>query len=55
MCLFHTVPTDSSGRYIVSEANKLGSPASHGCVRLTVPDVKWLYEQLPQGTTVHIY
>ncbi|WP_165541109.1 L,D-transpeptidase, partial [Bifidobacterium longum] len=37
------------------EPNKLGSPASHGCVRLTVPDVKWLYEQLPQGTTVHIY
>ncbi|KFI47936.1 L,D-transpeptidase family protein [Bifidobacterium biavatii] len=53
--LFHTVPTDAQGRYIVSEANKLGRPASHGCVRLTVPDAKWLFDQLPQGTTVRIH
>ncbi|RSX52593.1 L,D-transpeptidase [Bifidobacterium callimiconis] len=52
--LFHTVPTDSNGEYIVSEAEKLGAPASHGCVRLTVADAKWLYEQLPGGTPVVI-
>lgn len=52
--LFHTVPTDANGDYIVQEAEKLGVPASHGCVRLTVADAKWLYEQLPTGTPVHI-
>ncbi|RSX53519.1 peptidase [Bifidobacterium goeldii] len=53
--LFHSVPTDANGNYIVSEANKLGHPASHGCVRLSIPDAKWLYEQLPSGVQVHIY
>ncbi|MBT1166668.1 L,D-transpeptidase [Bifidobacterium simiarum] len=52
--LFHTVPTDRAGRYIVPEAEKLGRPASHGCVRLTVADARWLYEQLPRGTHVTI-
>lgn len=52
--LFHTVPTDRSGRYIASEAEKLGRPASHGCVRLSVSDAQWLYRQLPEGTPVSI-
>ena len=30
----------------------LGSPASHGCVRLRVEDAKWIYFNLPEGTTV---
>lgn len=53
--LFHSVPTDFQGRYIMSEAYKLGQPVSHGCVRLSVPDAKWLYDQLPAGTPVFIY
>ena len=52
--LFHTVPVDASGNYIVSEAMKLGRPASHGCVRLTIPDARFLYENLPDGTRVTI-
>lgn len=52
--LFHTVPTDSDGNYIVSEAEKLGRPASHGCLRLTVSDAKWIYDNIPDGTTVVI-
>ncbi|MBW3087867.1 L,D-transpeptidase [Bifidobacterium sp. 82T24] len=52
--LFHTVPTDRKGRYIASEAEKLGRPASHGCVRLSVADAQWLYRQLPEGTPVSI-
>lgn len=52
--LFHSVPTDENGDYIVSEAEKLGKPASHGCVRMSVPDAKWFYENIPTGTPVKI-
>lgn len=52
--LFHSVPTDAAGNYIPSEAEKLGSPASHGCVRLTVGDAVWFRDQVPDGTPVDI-
>ncbi|WP_218139236.1 L,D-transpeptidase [Propionibacterium cyclohexanicum] len=52
--LFHSVPIDKNGNYIVSEALKLGHKASSGCIRLTVDDARWLYEQLPENTTVVI-
>ncbi len=52
--LFHSVPTDTEGNYIESEALKLGEPASHGCVRLTVADAKWFYDAIPTDTPVHI-
>lgn len=50
--LFHSVPTDKDGHYIQSEAKKLGkSTASHGCIRLSVPDSKWMMN-IPTGTKV---
>ncbi len=53
--LFHSVPTNHKfGNYIRSEGMKLGKPASHGCVRLSVADAKWFYENIPDGTSVHI-
>lgn len=53
--LFHTVPTDASGHYIASEAAKLGKePGSHGCVRLSVADAKWINEHIRVGTRVTI-
>ncbi len=30
-------------------------PASHGCTRLTRPDALWLWDQVPDGTTVVIH
>lgn len=53
--LFHTVPTDANGNYKVTEAKKLGKkPASHGCIRLSVADAKWINQNVPQGTKVVI-
>ncbi len=52
--LFHSVPTDEKGRIIPEEAKKLGQPASHGCVRLSLEDAKWFYDHMPEGTPVVI-
>ena len=32
----------------------LGHRASHGCIRMRVDDVKWIYDNCPSGTTVVI-
>lgn len=54
--LFHTVPTDVGGQYIKNEAAKLGKePGSHGCVRLSIADAKWIFEHVPTGTPVKVY
>ena len=51
--LFHSVPTDSRGGYIKEEADMLGiRPGSHGCIRLTVPDARWIMQSVPTGTPV---
>ena len=50
--LFHSVtysrPNENSGGSTWS----LGRAESHGCVRLTVSDAKWIYDNCPMGTTV---
>lgn len=55
--LFHSVPCYSAKKdqLEVEEFNKLGQPASLGCIRLTVADAKWIYDNCPYGTTVVIY
>ena len=53
--LFHSVPTDAHGNYKAREGNKLGHrPASHGCIRLSVPDSLWFKDHIPTGTQVTI-
>lgn len=52
--LFHTVATDKNGHYIKSEALKLGHKASHGCIRLSVSDAKWIYDHIKYRTKVMI-
>lgn len=53
--LFHSVPFDESGVVKEAEHQKLGKPASHGCVRLSLADAKWFYDNVPDGTIVVIY
>ena len=55
--LFHSVPyfTENKGDLEYEEYNKLGEAASLGCVRMAVIDVKWVYENCPEGTTVTVY
>ncbi|MBX6378833.1 MAG: L,D-transpeptidase, partial [Clostridia bacterium] len=53
--LFHSVPTDADRQIIAEEAARLGQPASHGCVRLSLEDARWLYEVIPAGTPVEIH
>lgn len=54
--LLHSVPTYLwSSKYILTEAKKLGkTPASHGCIRLSVSDAKWLQKNIPYHTKVII-
>lgn len=54
--LFHSVAGSAMNSFSITsvEYNKLGSPASHGCVRLCVRDAKWIYDHCPIGTKVTI-
>ena len=56
--LFHSVyyhtPNDNRD-LAVGAYNKLGTTASHGCVRLTAADAKWIYDNCSLGTKVTIY
>ena len=55
--LFHSVPyySKNKGDLEWEEYNKLGTKASAGCIRMTVRDVKWIFDNVANGTTVRIY
>ncbi len=56
--LFHSVwytRQNDPSTLSISSYNKLGTTASHGCVRLTVADAKWIYDNVPSYTKVVIY
>ena len=54
--LFHSVWYSSVSKRAQnsSEFNRLGSPASHGCVRLATIDAKWIYDNCKKGTLIKI-
>ena len=45
---------DGAGIHGTDEPSSLGSAASHGCVRMAIPDVIELYDQVSVGTPVYI-
>lgn len=54
---FHSVLYAEPNEDTLNEAsfNALGTPASHGCVRLLVSDAKWIYDNCEAGTIVTVY
>ena len=46
--------TDGVGIHGTGDDYSIGSAASHGCIRMHVPDVKRLYPLVPVGTTILI-
>lgn len=55
--MLHSVPYYSPNKndLEVEEYAKLGSPASLGCIRFNVKNVKWIYDNCPAGTRVVVY
>lgn len=60
LCLEGLEPANANtrARYIylhgTAETEKLGTPASHGCIRLSPENAAALYERVPLGTEVEI-
>ncbi len=52
--LFHSVPVDENDQIIKAEEAKLGQPASHGCIRLSMDNAYWFYSTVPDGASLHI-
>lgn len=50
---YHSVLYNPKGTYIID--GRLGLALSHGCIRLKTENAKWIYENIPNGTTVIIY
>ena len=52
--LFHSVlyKEKDVSTVMKNSYRNLGRATSHGCVRLTVPDAKWIYENIAPGTKI---
>ena len=55
--LFHSLPyAEKDETTLDREAEALlGTPASHGCIRLRPEDAEWIAKNCPNGTPCHIY
>lgn len=55
--MFHSVPYMTTMKDSLKEGqyNLLGQPASLGCIRLSVADAKWIYDNCDRGTKVEVY
>ena len=55
--MLHSIPyLDASSDTLETwEYNKLGKPASLGCIRFKAGVIKWIYDHCEEGTTVVVY
>lgn len=54
--LFHSLPSEQRGSTPTRDSTEaLGERASHGCIRLRPADSRWIAENCPPGTQVHIF
>lgn len=53
---FHSIAVGANSHYALNPNtyNRLGSPASAGCVRMAVADAKWIYDYAATGSPVKI-
>lgn len=50
--LFHSVPFDKDKTTVVDYT--MSKPSSHGCIRLSIDDAKWIYTNIPRDSKVII-
>lgn len=46
---------DGVGIHGTPDAASIGNAVTHGCMRLSDPDIEWLYRHVPVGAHVYIY
>lgn len=52
--LFHSILYNPGSKTSIQDG-RLGINASHGCVRLSLANAKWIYDNIPRGTKVYVY
>ncbi len=52
--LFHSILYNPGSKTSIQDG-RLGINASHGCVRLSLTNAKWIYDNIPIGTKVYVY
>jgi hypothetical protein len=45
---------NGAGIHGTDELSSLGTAASHGCIRMSIPDVEQLYDQVPLHTPIYV-
>ena len=55
--LFHSILYSRRDEKTINRTSvrKLGEPASHGCIRLTPEDAKWIYDNCLEGTPTEVF
>jgi lipoprotein-anchoring transpeptidase ErfK/SrfK len=46
--------TGGAGIHGTLESASLGSAASHGCIRMAIPDVIELFDRVPYGSLIYV-
>lgn len=53
--LFHSQIYDRQSKPVNLIDARIGDEVSHGCIRLKLYDAKWIYDNIPTGSTIVIY